>query len=309
MTIAVIGDNTGDDFSGTEDVHIYEAAATTNQDTNGFDIGKYAAASHRNGLIRFTGISSLPSSLTVSSATLNLYLYTAGVIATHTFDFRKVLRAWGETTATWNTYDGSNSWTTAGGLSSGNDIAATVTGTMSVPRLVDTWMNFSSAQLAADVEDFADGTLTNDGWHVERTDGANDSAYRVFREHDGTDGQRPYLSITYTVAGNPTGSGALQAATSDLTGAGVSSNTFSGTLQSLTATLAGAGESIYEGSAALVAQTASTVGSGIEGVIGSGALQASTATTRGFDVAAPSAISLISRLANNITSNLIGRLS
>jgi len=205
MTTVVIGDNTGDDFSGTEDVHMYEAAATTNQDTNGFDIGKYGSGSHRHGLIRFTGISSLPSSLTVSSSTLNLYLHTSSGLALQDFDFRKALRAWGETTATWNTYDGSSSWTTAGALSSGNDISATVTGTLGgVAKATGTWHNFSSAQLAADVEDFADGTLTNDGWHSERTDAANDGAWRVFREHGGTDGQRPYLTVIYTAA-PPTG--------------------------------------------------------------------------------------------------------
>lgn len=67
-------------------------------------------------LIRFD-LSSLPSASTITSATLTLsdsgFSEFSG---TKTWTAYRLTRTnWGHTTATWNKYDGTNNWTTAGG--------------------------------------------------------------------------------------------------------------------------------------------------------------------------------------------------
>ena len=197
----VIGDNPGDDFPGIEDCQIHAGSPTTNLDGFGLEVTKYGVGDHRHLLLAASGISSLPSSLTVNSASMYLYLNN------HPFDsltqvqtIRRMLRAWGETTATYNTTDGSTNWTTPGALDNGTDRSATITGTMD-SLAVTGWQSFSSAQLAADIEGMADGSLANYGWHRERTDAENDFTYRVYEESSGTSGLRPYLVGDYTAGG------------------------------------------------------------------------------------------------------------
>lgn len=206
MTTVVIGDNTGDDFSGTDDLQVHEGSATTNfGSSTTIEIGKYGAGDHRHSLISFTGISSLPSSLTVTSAIISLYLTSQKNAATDV-TAKRVLRDWVEAEATWTIWKTANNWTTAGGLSDGNDRSATVSDTASIANTIGLYYDFNdAAQIRADVEDFADGTLTNYGWHFERTDAANDSTWRVFASSEGTDGQRPYLTVIYTATGGATG--------------------------------------------------------------------------------------------------------
>lgn len=199
-----LGDNSGDTYTGSTATNIFETNPDTVQ-TTGPDIGKYETGGFRMGLIVFTGIDSLPNDITVSAATLNAYL-TDGEGGTHTFTAYRLLVDVDYTDPTWNEYDadGNLTWTTAGGTSSGNDRSATVTGT-SESIGVTTGQYYEliqdSAQLRTDIENMAAGTVPNYGWHFERTDSEDDGTYRVFAPEDGTDGQRPYLDITYTVNG------------------------------------------------------------------------------------------------------------
>lgn len=210
MVAAVIGDNTGDDHAGTEDAHMITTPAGDNYGgCTDFRVYKFAVGNHAYGLLSFSGISNLPSTLTVSSAIINLYVEASSGAGSHTITFKRALRNWTEGTScsasgvcNFNQWATSSNWTTAGGLSDGNDRSATVSDTMT--GVTTTFQYYSandSAQIIADVEDFADGTLTNYGWHSERTDAADDSTYRFFTSSEGTDGQRPYIAVTYTTGG------------------------------------------------------------------------------------------------------------
>ncbi len=203
MPTVKIGDNTGDDFSGTEDTHVREANATTNYATvNPIQVTKWTGGDHTHLIIAFSGISNLPGTLTVSSATL--YLYQGDSSATYNVTAKKLARNWVIAEITWTIYSTGNSWTTGGALDEPNDRSATETFDISINGVNLEYKALSSAQLASDVEDFADGTLGNYGWHLERSDAGNDTTFKHFIPEDGTNAIRPYLSVTYTevAAGN-----------------------------------------------------------------------------------------------------------
>jgi len=201
MATVKIGNNTGDDFSGTADAKIDQ---TSPDDEWGglasMEITKYAAASYIHTVIKFSGIDSLPDILTVSSVTL--YLYLEGSEGTSYNIQAKVLnRSFTETQVTWNDYITATPWTTAGATHEPNDRSATTTFDILDNATIE-YHSFSSAGLASDVEDMADGTLSNYGWHLERTDTpVSWSKYKTFTSRNGADGRRPYLSVTYTAGG------------------------------------------------------------------------------------------------------------
>jgi hypothetical protein len=200
MPTVIIGDNTGDDFAGTDDSLLSQASPTTNYgSSNEIGATKFAGGDHYNTLLSFSGISSLPSSLSVSSVTLGLYLKNAGGASTQTLSIKRLLRNWIEAQATWNIFATSSNWTTGGALSDGNDRSATTSASISSNGTTGVYQTVTdTGTFAAIIEDYADGTLVNYGEHIERTDGADDSTYRVFTSSEGTDGQRPYLIVTYT---------------------------------------------------------------------------------------------------------------
>jgi len=130
-----------------------------------------------------------------------LYLASAEGVGTHTFDVRNMLRNWGETTATWNTYDGTNNWTTAGGLGAATDRVSTavaqITGVTSTPGF------FTVTQTSGGLFDLAQAQVTAGlplSLHVERNGTGEDATSKLFDSSDGTNGQRPYFELTYTTS-------------------------------------------------------------------------------------------------------------
>src|SRR6267142_4527731 len=75
MTAVVIGDNTGNDFPGKIDTTLRMTNATTNYGSDaGLETTKYSPADHSHSLLRFPGLSNIPSVAIVSAATVRLYL-------------------------------------------------------------------------------------------------------------------------------------------------------------------------------------------------------------------------------------------
>lgn len=207
MTTATIGDNTGNSFSGTDDAPIksYSSFQNTNYGTQvTFEINKYASGDHTNAVLKFTGLSNISGPVTVSSATIYLYCTnnpnSGGSL---TLDCFRLLRNWVENQVTWNNYSTGNAWTTAGGLSSGNDIASSASAQLTISNGAGAQLiyhAFTSAQLAADVENIINGSANNYGWLFARNGTGNDSAYHIFASSEGTDATRPYLEVVYTAS-------------------------------------------------------------------------------------------------------------
>jgi len=203
MPTVVIGDNTGDDFSGTDDNRLYLADATGNYGASNLSITWESATERLHTIIRFTGLSNLPSSATVSSAIMSLYCYSNDGSGSLNGAAHRVLRDWVENESTWTISKTGNNWTIAGALGSGTDIATIQSGNLVMATSTGAYHHTDDdAQMIADIEDFVDGSLANDGHNIHRLSGA-DGAYRSYTSSEGTDGQRPYLTVVYTTGAPP----------------------------------------------------------------------------------------------------------
>jgi hypothetical protein len=214
MPTVAIGDNTGDDYSGTEDARLWEGGYA-NYNTGALDVTaiyKYSSENNATHLQKFSGLSNISSGVMVSSASFSIYR-NDGNVGDRTITARRLLVNWVEGTGQWtnrtaddpdsccwNEYGSGNAWATAGGLSNGNDRSSTVSGTFATGG-TNGYKTISTSQMASDVEGFINGTLNNYGWHFERTDGANDETTDQFVTSEGVDGQRPYLTVTYEEGG------------------------------------------------------------------------------------------------------------
>lgn len=195
---ATIGDNSTNTFSGTDDVAMRSLNPTTALGTvTSLDFAKYAVGDHNHVLVRFSGLSNITGPVTVTGATL--YLYGLGGNGTEAVDARQVLRTWSEAQATWNVYTTGNGWTTPGALGAATDRSATVVATGSATTGLG-YIAITGAGLPALVEGWINGTIPNEGLHLERNGTGNDTFYKVFGSSEGTNGRRPYLDITYTSA-------------------------------------------------------------------------------------------------------------
>lgn len=209
MPTVTIGANTTDTYSGFADNKLKENAPTTNEgSTNNIEVTKYSGGDWTTGLVKASGISSIPAGSIITATSLFLYQYLADFAnGTYVVAAKRCLRNWVEAESTWNIYSTGNSWTTGGAFGNGTDrdTAATFVSagldlsTGAYKELV------GNVDAIYDVQRMLDGAIPNYGWMLERTDASNDFGFRVFRSSEGTDGQRPYLSVTYTTpaAGHP----------------------------------------------------------------------------------------------------------
>lgn len=203
MPVVTIGAQTGADFGGVADAQIKEGAATTNYGSgNDIEVTKYDSGDWTTTLIAFSGLSNIPSGSTINAASIFLYQSAADIAnGTYVVSAKRLLRAWVEAQATWNIWATSNNWTTGGAFGDATDRVATVSGaTAGLDLATGAYKELvlNSTGLA-DVSGFVNGSLSNYGWMLERTDASNDFGFRTFRSSDwSTAAQRPYLSVDYT---------------------------------------------------------------------------------------------------------------
>ena len=144
-------------------------------------------------LLQFS-LSAIPATDAVLSAKLFMYLGSATTSNATSLAVYQLTRAWA-TGSTWNTYDGTNAWTTAGGDFNGtaaattNGIAATgVYYTWSPTSLVQGWLN---------------GTIANDGLIVKEP---TESTNNVLSFNPATGNNPPYLQVVHQQGGSTPGS-------------------------------------------------------------------------------------------------------
>jgi spore coat protein A len=169
------------------------------------------SGSSRRALIRFD-LTSIPSNATVSSVTLTMY-NDRGKSGSQTVTLYLATAAWGEGTsnsdadpgkgapatandATWThrLYPGTI-WSSAGGDRAAAASAATSVGNSGT-------YNWSSPQLAADVQQWISNPSTNYGWLMIGNEAAKATARRFFSRTGTTP---PRLRVTYTSGGTVTG--------------------------------------------------------------------------------------------------------
>ena len=194
---ASYGNGTANTCSGETDTELRENdPAYSYSGNNSITVDAPSAGNWWNGLIKFTGISNL-SGKTITSATLYLNAVQAG--STDTITVKRCLDNW-TSSATWNTYNGTNSWTTGGAMGSGTDESASTTCTLSNGGSGVIYSGGGS-QLVTDIQNIINSINPNYGWVLQHTT-TNDGVSRSFAGCLMTIGNGyfcPYLSVTYSI--------------------------------------------------------------------------------------------------------------
>jgi fibronectin-binding autotransporter adhesin len=181
-----------------------------NNDGNGTDIGVYQARDR--SLIQFD-ISALPIGATVTGATLTLTASSnvyGGNPNGETMSVYRLTQAWTEGGVTWNTFDGSNAWTTAGGDYAGTAYASSTanpspgqTITLNVTTLANEW--FTGAQANKGLIIINSGN-TN-GIHFQSSESGNVAARPILATTFSTPTAAPSGAFVWN--GGSGGSGAI----------------------------------------------------------------------------------------------------
>jgi hypothetical protein len=146
-------------------------------------------------LLKFD-LSGIPSNAVLSSAVLSLYVESDHSSNVRTFRVFRTKRAWTEAGCTWNKYDGTNNWDTAGGFHA-DDCEQTDIGTKSMAAAGETGYQAFTLTLASVQAMIPSGGWTNNGFLVKADTEADDMWRFISRE--GAGGTLPKLVITYTV--------------------------------------------------------------------------------------------------------------
>ena len=145
-------------------------------------------ASQRRPMLRFDVQNSLPKGIKVLDAELGLYMLDNDVDNTPaTVNLHRITRSW-TGAATWNKYDGTNNWTTAGG-----DFDSTVAASNTV-NAWGQWYKWFPRQL---VQSWIDGSVTNNGLILKEATERSINNRFYFWSSQAPFTQLPYLDVTY----------------------------------------------------------------------------------------------------------------
>ncbi len=190
-----------DETSG-EDTFLRSTNTTTNYGTQPIlQVGEFpgVARIHRS-LIKFD-LSSIPSTNTVSSAILSLWINADNSNNARTANAYRVLRNWVESQATWNAWSTGNNWTTAGCGSDGNDADLTNShGSCSFTASETVGAEKQFSMTVSEIQKFINGTYANNyGW-ILRMNTETDDQYDFESSSSATASIRPKLVIEHAAA-------------------------------------------------------------------------------------------------------------
>ncbi|MCK4302639.1 MAG: DNRLRE domain-containing protein [Candidatus Eisenbacteria sp.] len=134
-------------YAGTTDTNLWSSSPTSNYGSN---IGLEISSSDSRKIIVKFDLSGESLESEVVFATLSVYAFWyANPSHALSVDSYKVLQTWTEGGATWNTYDGSNAWGTAGCNEEGVDRSGTASDT-TVMNDRHTWFTWNITSMAGD---------------------------------------------------------------------------------------------------------------------------------------------------------------
>lgn len=197
FTVAVSADTVTLNLSPTADTRIFNADwGRDNNDGTGGDFGVYQGRDR--SLLRFN-LGSLPAGATLSSANLILTVSNpyGGNPNAEAMNVHRLTQVWNEGGVTWNKYDGTTTWATAGG---DYDAAVHATSTANAGSGQAITWNVSSL-----VQDWIGNICPNQGLIVINSGTTN--GIHFGSKENGNPGYRPYLATTVTTpTAPPTGS-------------------------------------------------------------------------------------------------------
>ncbi len=171
----------------TKDIYFDSANPNNNFSTQEHLNISYNGTKYNRSIIHFD-TTDIPSGATFSAGYVELYCWYFSATTCLTYANRMTRLNWTEGGATWNKYDGTNNWTTAGG-------DYTTTNRASNNTYGTGWKSWSSATL---IQNCYDNQSKNVYLEFETSDGgAVNILYRSRRYTDDTS-KRPKLTVTYT---------------------------------------------------------------------------------------------------------------
>lgn len=179
------------------DTMINANAPAVNYGANvGLYIGESAGSADKfRTLIRFD-LSSIPPGSQILSAYLELYMYFDDSNSPTEYKVYRLLRAWTELGATWNTYDGVNNWETAGAAGA-LDRESVLVGTWTMPNANPPLGWYGCYLDPASVQGMLNlGGFTNNGWLIRAT-GEVDDDFQYRSRENLTVAERPRLTISW----------------------------------------------------------------------------------------------------------------
>ena len=159
----------------------------------------------RRVLIAFDLAGKIPSGATISSASLKLVVTKeplTGAVSS-TFDLRRLLKPWGEFTATWNSASTGVAWEQAGATGA-SDSASSASSSVFVSGPA-AYVFPSTPDMVADVQAAVDGSSPSFGWLLMSESEGTPKTARQFGTHDDTSTPEnaPVLTVTYTAVTPP----------------------------------------------------------------------------------------------------------
>lgn len=179
----------------SQDTYIDTSNATTNfGSVTSFSVQDFIAGlDDLVGLLEFD-ISVIPSNATVTEAILTLTNAQFGG-GSQTQNIYPLVRDWVETEATWNIASTGLNWGTAGAKNTTTDYDNTTTVTIDHPN---GQFNSATADIAAFVQDWVDGTATNHGLRLSDAATTTSVARAWVSRNHSIKAYWPTLEITYT---------------------------------------------------------------------------------------------------------------
>lgn len=200
----IISDNPGASYTGATDAQVAKAYSDIASNYGGLGemlVSKWEAQYVSNALLKFSGLSGITGPVVVDSAKLRLlcsYSHqdtgTSNVLSLYSCN-----KPWVEGQVSWMEFATGSSWDTPGGMST-TDHAATASASTIAPNTTGNWVEWSSPGVASDVQAWINGTATNNGWLLERSDISGlPASYtgdgRKFVTKEGAAGSRPSLHL------------------------------------------------------------------------------------------------------------------
>jgi hypothetical protein len=197
------GDATNTDYPGTiEDTWCRANFDNNYSTTTRLNTYTWPADTVSNTIIIKWDLSAIPTSATVTEATLYLYQTGTGGDSSYDVPVHKIVNVNPVISAcTWNTYDGTNSWT--GGTDGGQGDTAAAEDT---PSLNSTNNEYKTWIVTNMVADWVSTPSGNYGMLVNSDDVASVDSWRYFAStEDSNTPYRPKLIVTYTTGATPPG--------------------------------------------------------------------------------------------------------
>lgn len=173
----------------TQDTALSQDTPTTSYSTAGVNdagFGGLSPAHDHRALLKFDVAGAVPEDSVVFSSTLGMYLERQDTATLSYLRVREVARNW-TNAATWNSYDGTNAWTTPGG-----DVTSYASAGIQPGIGFNYWKDLHSL-----AQRWVDRSSPNNGLLVERCCSSANNRYE-FTSSEGAQSQWPYLQVWYT---------------------------------------------------------------------------------------------------------------